>query len=220
MVLCAVAASQHDAGAALVVLIGLMLPVLVLPGSPSLWPVSAAAPALGLLGLGVAGAWPALAARAATPWRRAALGAIGWVWLLLAGAIAGRTLYLPRAPGTPAPAVWLGSLPATAHGLLATLVVSGVLAPALVWAAAAVVLPWLVRGRTPALDVVRVVVWAAVLASATGVAIAAVHGSDPVGSPPRAALGAVLAAGVALMPLGATMWREALHSGGSPARVP
>jgi hypothetical protein len=97
---------------------------------------------------------------------------------------------------------------------------SGVLAPAILWGAAAAVLPWLVRGRSPALDVVRVVVWASILASGTGVAIAAVHGSNPAGNPPRAALGAVVAAGIALMPLAATMWREALHSGRSPARVP
>ena len=60
-------------------------------------------------------------------WRRAALGAIGWVWLLLASAIAGKALYLP--PGarrvTPPPQLWMSSLPATVDHLLRPLVSSG-----------------------------------------------------------------------------------------------
>ncbi len=105
----------------------------------------------------------------------------------------------------------------TVHHLLGSLVSTGVLAPALVWAAAAVVLPWLVSGRSAALDVIRVIVWAAVVGSATGVAITAIHGSDPVRSPSGAAIGAVAAVAVALAPLGVAMWREALHSGRSPS---
>jgi hypothetical protein len=218
LVLCAGALSQHHAGAALVILIGMLGPVLLLPGRPAAWPLAAAAPALGLIGL--AGAWPALAARAGTSVRRAALGAIGWAWLALGGAIAGRVLYLPHVPGTAPPGAWIGSLPQATQHVLRPLVVSGALAPALVWALAAVVAPWLVRGRSAPLDVLRVIVWAAVVVSAPGAAITAVHGSDPIGAPPGAAVGAVASAAVALAPLGVRMWREALHSGRSGARVP
>jgi eukaryotic-like serine/threonine-protein kinase len=218
LALCAAAVSAHQAGAALVLLIALLLPVALLPGRPTEWPLPAGAPALGLIGLG--GAWPALAARAGSTWRRAALGALGWVWLLLAAPLAGSVLYLPHVPGVPPPAVWTGSLYETVHHLLPALVTTGVLAPALVWAAGAAVLPLLVTGRADALDTVRVVIWAAVVASSTGVAIAAVHGSDPVGAAPRAAMGAVASAAIALAPTGVRMWRRALRSGSSQARVP
>jgi serine/threonine protein kinase len=214
----AAAALDHRPGAVLVMAIVVLLPVLLLAAKPTAWPLAAGAPALGLIGL--AGAWPALAARASTHWRRAALGALGWVWLLAAGPIAGRVLYLPRAPGTPAPGVWMGSLDQTAHHLLAPLWSAGALAPAAVWAAAAVVLPGLVRGRSAALDIGRVVVWAALVASAVPLAVAAVHGSDGLGSAPTAVIGAVACAAVALAPLAAAAWRDALHSAGSGARVP
>jgi hypothetical protein len=216
--LCAGAGWQGHPGAALVILIAALAPLVLLAAKPTAWSLAAGAPALGLIGL--AGAWPALAARAATSWRRAALGAIGWVWLLLAGSISGHTLYLPHIPGTPAMSVWAGSLDQTVHHLLATLVSTGVLAPAAVWALAAVVLPWLVGGRSAALDIVRVVVWAAMLASATSVAVIAVHGSDQIGAAPSATLGAVAAAAVALAPLALAAWHQALHSPGSGARVP
>jgi eukaryotic-like serine/threonine-protein kinase len=208
--LCIAAVSQHHSGLALVLLIAFLGPLLLLPAHAPSWPLAAGAPALGLIGL--AGAWPAVAARAATSWRRAVLGAAGWVWLLLAAPIAGKGLYLPRiaSPPTRSPEAWMGSLSQTVSHVLTPMATTGVLAPALVWALAAVVLPWLVSGRSPALDVVRVVIWAAMLASATGVAITAVHGSDPVGSAPGAAIGAVVAAAVALMPVAVTMWRQAL----------
>ena len=114
----------------------------------------------------------------------------------------------------------MGSLPQTIHHVLVPLVTTGALAPAVVWAAAAVILPWLVSGRSPALDLVRVVIWAAMLGGATGVAITAVHGFNPVGTPHGAATGAAVSALVALMPLAVALWRGALHSGGSAARVP
>jgi serine/threonine protein kinase len=216
--LCVAAAAQHHDGAALVILIAMLSPVLLLPARSPVWPLAAGAPALGFVGL--AGCWPALAARAGTSWRRAVLGAVGWLWLLLGGAVAGHGLYLPRVPGTPPPHVWLGSPPQTVNHVLAPLITTGVLAPALVWAAAAVVLPWLVSGRSPALDIVRVVVWAGMLVAGTGVAITVAHGSDPVGAPTGAVVGALASAVVALMPSAVAMWRQALHSGGSPARVP
>ena len=199
--LAAVAVSRSLPGAAGVITIALLLPIVLSPMAASIWPLSAGAPALGLIGL--AGAWPAVAGRAGTPWRRAALGAIGWVWLLLASAIAGKALYLPLVPGVAPPHAWMRSLSVTVEHLLRPEISAGVLAPALVWALAAVTLPWLVRGGSLVLDVARVVVWATVLVSATGVAVAAWHGSatGPSGlAAPTALLGALASAVVALAP--------------------
>jgi eukaryotic-like serine/threonine-protein kinase len=216
--LAALATSQHLPGGAAVITAAMLLPLALSPAAPTTWPLSAGAPALGLIGL--AGAWPAVAARATTFWRRAALGAIGWIWLLLASAIAGKSLYLPLVPGVAPPHAWMRTLSDTVDHLLRPDVSAGVLAPAVVWALAAVALPWLVRGGSLALDVVRVVIWAAVVASATGAAIVAVHGSDALGVAPTAVLGAVAAAALALAPSLLGMWRTALHSGGPRARVP
>jgi serine/threonine protein kinase len=216
--LCAAAAFADRPGLTLVILIAALLPIVLLAAKPTAWSLAVWAPALGLIGL--AGAWPALAARAATSWRRAALGAIGWVWLLLAGSISGKVLYLGHIPGTPPPAVWADSLYETVHHLLATFVNTGVLAPAAVWALAAIVLPWLVRERSPTLDVVRVVVWSALVVSGTAATMDAVLGSDRVSVAPSATLGAVAAAAVALAPLAIGAWGQALHSPGSGARVP
>ncbi len=216
--LCAAAAAQHHAGAALMILVGLLAPVALLPRRPTLWPVAAGAPALGLIGL--AGAWPAIAGRAGTAWRRGAVGALGWVWLLAAAAIAGRVLYLPRIPGAPGPVVWAGSASETVHHLLGALLSAGAIAPALVWALAAVVVPWLVCGRSAAVDLVRVVVWAAMVVVATGAAIGLTHGAGRVGAAPDAVIGAVAGAAVALAPLAIKIGARRSGSGGSRARVP
>jgi hypothetical protein len=210
--LCTGALVRGHPGAALVIAIAALAPVLLLPMRPHAWPLSAAAPALGLIGL--AGAWPALASRAGGTVQRAALGAIGWVWLLLAGAAldSGHVLYLPHVPGLPPPAVWIGSLPQTTGQLLPVLVKTGVLAPAVVWALAAVTAPWLVRGRTLMLDVIRVLIWSALVVSATSAAVVAVHGTDAVGAAPTAVLGATVCAAVALAPRGIDGWRRAWRS--------
>jgi tRNA A-37 threonylcarbamoyl transferase component Bud32 len=210
--LCAGALIRGHDGAALVIAIAALAPVLLLPTRPSAWPLPASAPALGLVGL--AGAWPALASRARGAGQRAALGAIGWVWLLLAGAALGpaHVLYLPHVPGVPSPAAWIGSLAQTTGQLLPALVKTGVLAPAVVWALAAVTAPWLVRGRSLVLDAARVVAWAAIVVSATSAAAAAVHGTDVVGAAPTAVLGAAVCAAVVLVPRGADGWRRARHS--------
>jgi hypothetical protein len=204
------------------VLVALALPVLLLIPRPTAWPLAAAAPALGLIGL--AGAWPALAARAGSVWRRAALGAVGWVWLLVAAPIADRVLYLPQPPGTPPPAQWSGSVSGAIHHVLTPALSSGALAPVVVWALAAAVLPWLALGRSLALDFVRVVIWAAVLVSATSASISAVHSSDAVHAAPSAVIGAIVAGIVVLVPAWfgtvAQGLRLARHSGGSGGQFP
>jgi serine/threonine protein kinase len=219
---CAATILQGHAGFGVLVLVALAIPVLLLIPRPTAWPLAAAAPALGLIGL--AGAWPALAARASTVWRRAALGAVGWIWLLVAAPIADRVLYLPQPPGTRPPAQWSGSVSGAIHHVLTPALSSGALAPVLVWALAAAVLPWLVLGRSLALDFVRVVIWAAVLVSATSAAIAAVHSSDAVHAAPSAVIGAIVAGVLVLVPAWvgtvAQGLRLARHSGGSGGQFP
>ena len=140
---------------------------LLLPRDGLAWSVPAAAPLLGLAGL--AGAYPALAGVARRAWTRAALGAAGVWWLLLAEPLLGRDLALGTAPG---------DLPDP---------VALILAP--VWALAALAMPWLINGRALALDVIGATVWAAALAAAT----AAVADSADLAEPRGLAAGAVLA---------------------------
>ena len=59
------------------------------------------------------------------------------------------------------------------------------------WAVAALVLPWLVPGRSPALDIVGAAAWAAALTAATG----AVAGYAGLPEPRGLAAGAVVAGG-------------------------
>lgn len=212
-----IAVAQGHPGAALMVALAMLIPVVALPRRPTVWPMAIAAPLLGLAGM--AGAWPALAARAATPARRAALGATGWVWLLLIAPSADRTLYLPRLPGTPPSGLWIGSAYETVHRVLGPLVSSGALAPAAIWALGAMILPWLTGGRWFALDVVRVVIWAVGLVCATGVVIAA-GGGHGLHAAPTAVLGAVAAGLAGLAAPGLTAWREARHWSKSEAGFP
>ena len=91
----------------------------------------------------------------ATRWReRAALAALGYWWLTLAEPLLTRRLWLGPPPGTPARAVWEGSLGSAATHVLGPVLSLGVLLGAAVVGAAAVLLPWLVRGRSAAFDVV------------------------------------------------------------------
>ncbi len=215
-------AAQGHAGFALLATVTLLVPVVLAPLRATVWPLAAGAPALGLVGL--AGVWPALAALAPSAWRRAAIGAGGWLWLQLVTPVAGRVLLLAPPSSIPPASQWAGSVSATASHVLSPLLRSGVLAPAVIWAVAAVVLPWLVRGRSLALDLVRSVVWGAALVSATPAAIAAVRGSAAVPTMHGAVLGGVLAVVVALTPrwlsLGALPWPPSRRPAGSGPHIP
>jgi hypothetical protein len=189
------AAVQGHPGLAVLLAPVACMAVLLVPWRATSWPLPAAAPALGLIGL--AGAWPAVAGLAGSLWRRAVLGAAGWVWVLVAGSITGRALYLDWVPSGAAPR-WDGSLSATLDQVIAPVIRSGVLAPAAVWAAAAVVLPWLVRGRNLALDVIFAVIWAATTVSGATATIAAIHGAAEAATADTAVIGAVLATVLAL----------------------
>jgi eukaryotic-like serine/threonine-protein kinase len=206
-------AAQGRAGAALVVLAAGLLPVLLLPRSPTTWPLSAVAPALGAISL--AGAWPAIAARAASPWRRAALAMTGWVWLAIASALANVDLYARRPSGTPHGSAWMSSLQQAVDHVLAPLAGSGMVACALVWGAAAVVLPLLTERRSFPVALVLVTVWSAMVVSAIATFIGVNH-SRGAGMPATAVLGAIVGAIVALAPAALRSWRTS-HRAVSPA---
>jgi eukaryotic-like serine/threonine-protein kinase len=160
---------------------------LVLRRAGPLWSAPAGAPLLGAAGL--AAAWPALAGQAARPWHRLALGALGFWWLALAELETGARLGLGPPPGAGDPGA----------GALATVVTSGALALAAVWALAALVLPAFVRGRRLAVDLVGATVWAAATGSATEALAGALTWGG--GSPALRGLvaGTVLAAAAAVL---------------------
>jgi serine/threonine protein kinase len=188
-------------GVALLALAAL-LPIVALPigrrdrAGTGGWLLCVLAPALG--GIGLAGAFPALAGQLPR-WRmRAALGALGYWWLVLAEPLLGRHLWLGQTASVPARTVWEGSLDSTAVHVIGPLLSLGVLLGAAAWAAAAALLPLLVRGRSAALDVLAATIWAATLAVAVPMLDngLAAHAGQP--SPHGAIVGAVLAGALAV----------------------
>jgi hypothetical protein len=188
-------------GVALLALAALLPPLLVGAAPPGSrlgfgWLAAALAPALGFVGL--AGAFPAIAGQASS-WRtRAALGALGYWWLTLAGPLLGRVLWLDAPHGTPPHSAWEGSVGLAATHVLAPVLAVGVLLGALLWAVAAVVLPFVVRGYSALRDVVAVAMWSAVLVAATPVLAAGLNAHAAHPSPRGALLGAGLGAFVAV----------------------
>jgi len=181
-------------GVALLALVALA-PLALLPGERgeqrlgASWFACALAPLLGLIGL--AGAFPAIAGQVSSWRERAALGALGYWWLALAGPLLGHDLWLREPAGVPARAVWEDSLSSAATHVIGPLLALGVLLGALLWAVAAALLPWIVRGRSAVGDHVAVTMWSAAIAAAAPALDAglSVHGSHPV--PYGAIFGAV-----------------------------
>jgi eukaryotic-like serine/threonine-protein kinase len=159
----------------LVVLAAAAPVVLLVPRHGALWSLPAAAPALGALG--IAGAYPALAGQARTLPARAVLGALGAWWLGLADVVT-----------DPRPDLGALAEPMT-------------LALAALWAAAAAVLPLVVRGHSPGIDALAAAGWAAALAAATPAVAEGLAAEAPANAGAAAALGA----GVALA---AAAWRR------------
>ena len=144
LAVCAWQLTTGRSGVALIVLCAVAPLVLLVRRPAARWLALALAPALGLAGL--AGAFPALAGQAAR-WRsRALLGALGYWWLCLAE---------PCLTGT-------RSLPCWAWRRLLG---------AAVWATAAAILPWVVRGRSAMLDAFAAILWATALAASGGVGV-------------------------------------------------
>jgi serine/threonine protein kinase len=176
-------------GVAFVVAIAAAPVPLLLPRRGTAWSAAALAPLLGVAGL--AGAWPALAGQAARWPARAALGALGGWWLALAEALTSQHLLSGPAPGVAVRDAWDGSALDAAREAVWPLLSAGALGLVALWAAAAVVLPLLVRGRSAALDLVGAAAWAATLAAATQ-ALAESLLLDP----PRGLVAGAVAAGV------------------------
>jgi eukaryotic-like serine/threonine-protein kinase len=159
------------------------------------WLGAALAPALGMLGL--AGAFPALGGQRAR-WRdRAALAALGLWWLALAEPLVRQRLWEGPAAGLPARSAWEGSLQLAATHVIAPQVTVQLLLGIAVWAAAAAVLPLVVRGRSAALDMAGALTWTVALLAAVpllqGSAVANASHVSPRGALLGAVLGCVLA---------------------------
>jgi hypothetical protein len=148
------------------------------------------APLMGLAGL--AGVFPALAGQAARWRERLAIGALGYWWLTLAEPLLGRRLWLGQPASTPPRGVWEGSLQHAASDVIGPLLTPGVVLGAALWAAAALLLPLIVRGRNAALDVVAVVTWSAAVAAAAPRLDAGLSSAATLPSPRGVVLGAVL----------------------------
>ncbi|WP_372790427.1 serine/threonine-protein kinase [Paraconexibacter sp.] len=150
--------------AAFVALAGLPVAVLV-RRAPNWWCSPAMAAGLGLGGVALGGV--AVVGQAPRPLQRFALGVLSCWWLVLAEAMSGERL-LFGAPASVAPAGSAeGSAGAVLRDVAWPLLTSGVLLVGLLWGAAALALPHLVRGRVAAVDMVAATAWAAGLATAT-----------------------------------------------------
>ncbi len=199
------AAANGQPGAALVLAAALCLPAVLLPRSGTSWPLATAAAVLGAIGLGAA--WPALAGRAATSWQRAALGFIGWLWVVAAELLSGSRHFLSLPPGVPPRSVWTPSIFETLHHVLGVLTGTGLLAGAVVWALGAAILPAALRTGSKAVRALNVVLWATVLVAATALALKGAGGGLALSSVGVAALGALAAV---LLALGSSLvgpWR-------------
>jgi hypothetical protein len=156
------ALGADDPGAAILVLF-LVAPLVLVPLEPG--------PALALPGLaplmgvvGAAGGYPALAGMPRHGLERALLGGVGYLWLVAAEAASGRELLLGAAE--PAPPDWAGHAPTAIGEVIVPLFGPAVLLGTAIWALAAFTLPFFVRGRFGALDLLGATLWAAALVSA------------------------------------------------------
>ncbi len=174
-----------DPGVAALVLV-LGAPLLLPAIDPDAISLPGAAPILGLIGLGPV--YPALAGLTRGAAGRALLGGIGYLWIAAWEELAHKTLLL--GPVADPPAHWKGSASTAISDVLMPLIDGSVLAAAGIFAAAALVLPVLVRGRTPLVDALGALIWAAGLITT----LKLVAGST---SPPGLLFGALLAAAIA-----------------------
>ena len=172
--------------AALIAVLG--APLLAPAIDPEAIALPGAAPILGLAGLGPV--YPALAGLTRGAAGRALLGGIGYLWIAAWEEIAHHTLLF--GPVADVPAGWKGSASTAITDVIGPLIDGQVLAGAGIFAAAALILPVLVRGRTPLLDGLGALIWAAGLLTT----LRLVAGST---SPPGLLFGALVAAAVAAL---------------------
>jgi len=189
-------------GSALVLAAALAPVPLLLPTRAWLWSAPALAPLLGLLG--AAACAPALAgqlARRALP--RAALGALCYWWLALAETLSGRRLLLGLAPRVAPRGAWQDSLGGAVSHALSPLCSDGRLLTAGLWAFAAMVLPWVLRGRALRWRAVAAVIWATLVIVA--LAMIATHQGEQ-----RSPLTLAAVALAAALALGGSLLRDPL----------
>jgi hypothetical protein len=188
--------AEAAGGLAVLVLVAALPVVVLLRRAGHLWSAPAVAPLLG--GVSLAGAWPALAGQAGRVWHRAALGALGAWWVVLAEALLGERLAVGPAPRTAPPQAWSDSAADALRDAVAPALSGGVLVLAILWALAAAALPLVVRGRAFALDLVGATAWAAGLASATQAVAEAMNEGAGTAGARGLVLGAVASAAVAV----------------------
>jgi hypothetical protein len=163
--------------------------------SSGTWLLAALAPVLGVAGL--AGALPAIAGQLRT-WRmRAGVGALGYWWLTLAQPLAHVRLWLAAPRALPPRTVWESSLSHAMH-VLAPMLSIGVVLGAGIWAAGALALPLLARGRSALADAIAVGAWSVALVLAARALDGPLPPSITHASPRGAILGALFGAAIAL----------------------
>ena len=147
---------------------GIAVVIAVLGALPLLPPVEddavalpGLAPILGLIGLGPV--YPALAGLTRGAAGRAVLGAVGYLWIAAWEELSHQTLLL--GPVADPPAHWTGSPSTAVTDVVLPLFDGTVIAGAAAFAVAAFALPLLVRGRTPVVDAIGALIWAAGLIS-------------------------------------------------------
>ena len=194
LLLCAWLASPAVArdGNGLILLVACLPIPFLLPRSPGAWTVPITAPLLAVVGAGPA--YTAIAGQASTWGRRAALGAIGYLWIALAEAAIKTPLMFGLADGQREREFWVhDGWRALSHGA-APIFGSPVVLTALVFAAFAAVLPFLVRGVTLAADLLAALIWATGLyAAVIGIEQLAGPGAESRGLAAGAGLAAVIA---------------------------
>jgi hypothetical protein len=201
---------EADRQGTAVVLAAAAAPVpFLLPRAGLLWSVPVLAPLLGTVALGPA--FVGIAALAPTAWRRAGLAIAGFWWLALGEAITGKALLFGSPDGTLPRADWEGSISAAVSDVLQPLATTPALAPLVVWAAFALVLPLVIRGRWLAVDLVAAGLWVVGLVvahMALGDALAADVARDSArGAVAGPLLGAIVALSVSQVVAPAEGWR-------------
>jgi hypothetical protein len=163
MALCGwLVAPDADRQGTALVLAAAALPIpFLLPRAGLLWSLPILAPLLGTVAL--APMFIGVAALASTAWRRAGLAAAGFLWLALGEVLTGQDLLFGVSDGTLARHEWQRSISSAASDALGPLLSGPALAPIAIWAAFAVLLPLVVRGRWLAMDLLGAGLWAVAL---------------------------------------------------------
>jgi hypothetical protein len=126
------------------------------------------------------------------------LGLTGWIWLVVGDLLSGRDDYLRLPAGLPEPKVWMGSLYDTVHRVVPALLSGGLLAPAIVWGAGALVLPLALRRPAFAGRIFLILAWAVAVPLLVGAVLTAFPAGGSL-SPAQAALGALACSALILI---------------------